>query len=194
MADGTLKVGTITTSSGSGTITLGQSGETLSVPSGATLDMSSATTTLSSAMKNTPAFRATMSADQSISNESFTKGAFNTETWDTDSAYDTSNYRFTVPSGEGGKYCFVSQAAIDNLDSGENITTAYYINGTRDDKSYNTQWVSKSTNGFGYNNNVYIVNLSASDYVEFFVSHNEGASQNLEADYSYFGGYKLIGV
>jgi hypothetical protein len=145
-----------------------------------------------SALKNTPAFRATMSADQSIPNETFTKGAFNTETWDTDSAYDTSNYRFTAPSA--GKYCFVSQAAIDNLDSGENITTAYYINGTRDDKSYNSQWVSKSTNGFGYNNNVYIVNLSASDYVEFFVLHNEGASQNLEADYSYFGGYKLIGA
>jgi len=31
MADGTLKVGTITTSSGSGTITLGQSGETVNV-------------------------------------------------------------------------------------------------------------------------------------------------------------------
>ncbi len=30
MADGTLKVGTITTSSGSGTVTLGQSGETIS--------------------------------------------------------------------------------------------------------------------------------------------------------------------
>ena len=29
MADGTLKVGTITTSSGSGTITIGQSGETI---------------------------------------------------------------------------------------------------------------------------------------------------------------------
>ena len=37
MADGTLKVGTITTSSGSGTITLGQSGETISVPSGVTM-------------------------------------------------------------------------------------------------------------------------------------------------------------
>ena len=36
MADGTLKVGTITTSSGSGTITLGQSGETISVPTGVT--------------------------------------------------------------------------------------------------------------------------------------------------------------
>ena len=31
MADGTLKVGTITTSSGSGTITIGQSGETVNV-------------------------------------------------------------------------------------------------------------------------------------------------------------------
>ena len=36
MADGTLKVGTITTSSGSGTITLGQSGETIALGSGAT--------------------------------------------------------------------------------------------------------------------------------------------------------------
>jgi hypothetical protein len=36
MADGTLKVGTIITSSGSGTITLGQSGETISVPAGVT--------------------------------------------------------------------------------------------------------------------------------------------------------------
>jgi len=35
MADGTLKVGTITTSSGSGTITLGQSGETVQIGSGA---------------------------------------------------------------------------------------------------------------------------------------------------------------
>jgi hypothetical protein len=37
MADGTLKVGTITTSSGSGTITLGQSGETVNIPSGVTM-------------------------------------------------------------------------------------------------------------------------------------------------------------
>ena len=142
-----------------------------------------------------PAFFAYSNSDQTVTDAATTKVEFQTEEFDTDNAFDNStNYRFTVPSGEGGKYCFVSQAAIDNLDSGEFIATAYYVNGTRDDKSYNAQWVSKSTNGFGYCNNVYIVNLSASDYVEFFVSHNEGASQNLEADYSYFGGYKLIGV
>ena len=44
MADGILKVGTITTSSGSGTITLGQSGETITVPSGATITNSGTAT------------------------------------------------------------------------------------------------------------------------------------------------------
>ena len=44
MADGTLKVGTITTSSGSGTITLGQSGETIAIPSGVTLTNSGTAT------------------------------------------------------------------------------------------------------------------------------------------------------
>ena len=44
MADGTLKVGTITTSSGSGTITLGQSGETITIPSGATITNSGTAT------------------------------------------------------------------------------------------------------------------------------------------------------
>ena len=37
MANGTLKVSNIETSSGSGTITLGQSGETISIPSGVTI-------------------------------------------------------------------------------------------------------------------------------------------------------------
>ena len=55
MADGTLKVGTITTSSGSGTITLGQSGET---------DMANGTITLNSSMKATPAFQAYSSDGQ----------------------------------------------------------------------------------------------------------------------------------
>ena len=48
MADGTLKVGTITTSSGSGTITLGQSGETV--------DMANGTITLNSSMKSNSCF------------------------------------------------------------------------------------------------------------------------------------------
>ena len=163
---------------------------TIPVASGGT----GAITLAAAGLANTPSFRATMSGDQSLANETFTKIEFDTETWDTNTAYDVSTYRFTVPAGEGGKYCFISQIAIDNLDDQEAISSAYYVNGSRDDLSYNSQWVSKSTQGFGYVYNVYIRSLAAADYVELFGAHNEGSSQNVEADYSYFGGYKLIGA
>ena len=44
MANGTLKVSNIETSSGSGTITIGQSGETISIPSGCTITNSGTAT------------------------------------------------------------------------------------------------------------------------------------------------------
>ena len=44
MANGTLKVSNIETSSGSGTITLGQSGETVTIPSGCTFTNSGTAT------------------------------------------------------------------------------------------------------------------------------------------------------
>jgi len=169
---------------------IGSSGDTITIPSGATITNSGTANNFGG--DNTPMFKASMSGNQSIANETFVKGAFNTEIFDTNSAYDTSNYRFTVPSGKDGKYCFVSLTAIDNLDSGEAQSSAYYINGSIDNLSYNTQWVSKGTNGFGVVNNVFIKTLAAGNYVELFVSHNEGASQNLSATYSSFSGYKLI--
>ena len=66
MANGTLKVSNIETSSGSGTITLGQSGETITIPSGATV---------SGAGANTPSFFAYLggSGGQSISDNTITK-------------------------------------------------------------------------------------------------------------------------
>lgn len=42
-----------------------------------------------------PTFSAAMSTTQSISNGTFTKVNFDTEIWDTNSNYNTANYRFT---------------------------------------------------------------------------------------------------
>ena len=101
MANGTLKVSNIQTSSGSGTITLGQSGETISIPSGCTITNSGTQTGFGGA--NTPAFSAKMSGTQTISHNTSTKVTFDTEVFDTDSAYDHStNYRFTPQTA--GKY------------------------------------------------------------------------------------------
>ena len=96
----TLKVDTILKRTGTGTITVGQSGDTISIPSGATLTV--AGSTITAAGTNTPAFRAYLSSQQSITNGAYTKVIYQAEDFDTDSAYDTSNGRFTVPSD--GKY------------------------------------------------------------------------------------------
>ena len=68
MANGTLKVSNIETSSGSGTITLGQSGETITIPSGVTQTGIGNT--------NAPVFYAYESTGKSLTNNAFTKITF----------------------------------------------------------------------------------------------------------------------
>ena len=82
------------------TITIGASGDTTNIIG--TLQNDGA------AVANTPAFEAYLSANQTgISANSATKVQFDTEVYDTDSAYDNStNYRFTPTTA--GKYCFVA--------------------------------------------------------------------------------------
>ena len=101
MANGTLKVGTITTSSGSGNITIG-SGVTVNV--------------------NRPAFTATKSntSQQTLTDNAITKITFDAEVFDTDSAFDLSNDKFTVPTNQGGKYLFNVQ--VQDYDADANLT------------------------------------------------------------------------
>ena len=94
-----IKVNEIIKQSGS-SITIGESGDTVSVPSGATLNVAGSTSGLPD---NTPYFIATMSgSDQSVSSNTETKAAFNSQTAATSGTYDTSNYRFTP--GVAGTY------------------------------------------------------------------------------------------
>ena len=74
------------------TLTLGTSGDTIHNPAGVTTTV------------NRPAFKATLSADQSIANSSFTKVTLDTENFDTDGAFASN--KFTVPAGQAGKYVF----------------------------------------------------------------------------------------
>tara|TARA_Y100001973_G_scaffold87859_1_gene132351 strand:+ start:205 stop:732 length:528 start_codon:yes stop_codon:yes gene_type:complete len=96
MANGILKVGEITTSSGSGNITIG---------SGVTL------------LSNTPAFEAYLSSNQTISGSTYTLTEFDTEVFDTDNAYDNStNYRFT-PQVAGKYFVYANVQAIGSADT-----------------------------------------------------------------------------
>jgi hypothetical protein len=140
---------------------------------------------------NTPAFYAYMNAGQSIANETFVKIAFDTETFDVGGCYDTSNKRFVVPSGEAGKYVIMAKSAIDGIDDQEGISIALYKNGTRDDKTYMSDF-SPYVNRLLYVEIVHVFDLSVDDYIEAFISHNEGEARSAENTYSFFQGYKLI--
>ena len=65
---------------------------------------------------NTPAFSAYLNSAQTISASTWTKVGFDAEHFDTNSAFDTSNNRFVVPSNLAGKYCFVGQIYMEYID------------------------------------------------------------------------------
>jgi hypothetical protein len=103
MADGTLKVGTITTSSGSGTITLGQSGETVTIPSGATIANSGTATGFSGAYESA-LFHVRDEKSANTAGGAFTSGDWRTRTLNTVmtneiSGASLSSNQVTLPSG-----------------------------------------------------------------------------------------------
>ena len=163
--------------------------------SGSSITIGEAGDTASGIFTNTPAFRARLSSNQSIPNNTQTKMALATEDWDTDDAFDsTTNYRFTVPANEAGKYLFTVSITAENIDDNEFFSFNLYLNGSQEQLTGQAKQFSPGTNqtlrftATGY------INLSVGDYIEAFVSHNEGGSINLRSAESSFGGFKLMGV
>ena len=162
----TLKVDTILKRTGTGTITLGQSGDTIALGSGA-----SAT---GFGEANTPAFSVQQgnNQSQSVSDATNTKVELDDEYFDTDSAFDTSTYRFTVPSGKAGKYfftwsIFLYQDTVSNLQSAEAML---YLNGSKyvnDLKVYQNNYIRYGTQGGSA-----FLNLSVGDYIELYGNVN----------------------
>jgi len=149
---------------------------------------------------NTPAFSAYLSSTQSLSHASITKIQFDTEHYDTDSAYDNStNYRFTVPTGKGGKYLVTGQLFIEgNATSKANGVNAYlYLNGAEAMRCGIDFRANPGTNhspSFATN-----MNLSAGDYLELYARWDSPDSSaascfgSSSAQYrSHFGAIKII--
>ena len=172
------------------TFTLGDSGDTFNIPSGATIANAGTATGFGEA--NTPAFSVQGTDNQSVSNNTYTKVTFDTEAKDTDSAFDVSNERFTVPSGKGGLYTFQyatqnSQKASDN----KVYQIVLYKNGS----IVNGTLIRHNPTTTG-NFDVYLIGtaslvLSAGDYIEVFYYQNTSGSVNLESNHRLFSGFRV---
>ena len=186
----TLKVDEILKRTGTGTITLGQSGDTISIPSGATLSVAGSSVT---AVDNTPSFLVTRSGNQSIADSTTTKIQWNSEIFDTDNTFDSStNYRFTP--GVAGKYVLAAGTRASSFETGEKMQLFFYKNGSG--VSYQTETRNYSASGGGETITVdsqILVESDADDYFEVFLLQNEGGARDIGSA-SYFYGYKLIGA
>jgi len=183
-------------------LTLADSGDTLTLPSGATLDIASGATidatgaTITgwpAAVDMTPSFGATADTNQSVSSSTHTEMIFDSEDWDTDSAYDPSTGRFTVPSGEGGKYFFTATLGVATASGATghavNARMAFRKNGNELGGGHSA---SPTTNQDVYLTHTLVTTLSAGDYISVYLYQTLRSPAVTGAGSMSFAGWKLI--
>lgn len=196
-----LNVNKVDPATGTG-LELGSSGDTITIPSGATIANSGTATGFGGT--NLPAFSAYLSnnSDQSISDSTSTKIQFDAERFDTAGTFDTTNYKYVVPSGQAGKYLIILEAKFScstaNTVVGSSITLK--VNGS---DSHSTSYLGAGyISGSQYNilgnalNVSCVLDLSVSDYLEgfAFIKVSSGTPKVQEGNdlATFFQGFKLV--
>ena len=160
-----------------------------------TSDGAGVVTPNASGIKNTPAFFANLSSDQTISNGAVTKIALDNTLVDTNNAFDTTNNRFIVPANEAGLYNV--SASIRNMSSTDFDSFYLYIRKNNSDFLFNgIRSEFRETTSI-----TAVVDLVVGDYLE--VAAYNGSGGNLDIDgtgaagsnfCTYLTGHKLIGA
>ena len=175
------------------TITIGASGDTISIPSGATIANSGTATGFGES--NTPYFRAYNNASFTFSASTSTKIRMNAVAWESNSgSFSTSNYNFTVPSGEGGKYFLNASLRHSNMTNGY---AAGYFFVNDGDYIFGENVVRDDFSGELLINICGGASLSAGDTVDVRVNSNagtptiDGSTSYSQGRYSFFEGFKI---
>ena len=145
--------------------------------------------TISAGTDGTPNFFVYLSGDQTISDQTLTKVTWDTEDFDSDSAFASN--KFTVPSGEGGVY---------------NFSVYYHTSGANRYmfcKVYKNGALFAQNTGFDDNDDAtgqttslsILMSLSATDYIETYIytDTSGGGTVALKAANraSFFSGYRV---
>ena len=165
------------------TITLGESGDTVALGSGATQTGFGGT--------NTPAFYAYQNNQQNVDNGTGTIVTLDAELFDTDNAFNTSTSQFVVPTGKGGKY---QVSATIRADASWSASSQFNVFVTHNGalKLYGSNDMSASSGNSASVSG--IIAVSAGDTLEMRVYHNEGGQEGMQPGEAstFFCGYKII--
>ena len=149
--------------------------------------------TLSAGAMEYSAFYAYATTGTSIAFATNVKINLQAEYFDTDSAFDTSNARFTVPTGKAGKYFFNGQVAFSATVTDNHVGFAKNGSTTVVGGSYDTFFEAKGANASTVNTSA-IIDLAAGDYVEMFTFNTNGSVPTTSTGRTRFFGYRLIGA
>jgi hypothetical protein len=186
----TMQIGSTNTA----TINLGVSGDTINVPAGVTIANAGTATGFGGTM--TPAFEAKLGTNQSVNASAQTKVAIDTEVYDTDGCFDTSNYRFTPTTA--GKY--LVYGAINMTPSSNNALNegmaSFQFNGTRT----RTAYFNSNTSHYAVAYNPFLIEVltfnGSSDYVELWGrASGTNAVQRFTKEHesgTYFGAFRIL--
>ena len=189
-------------SQGSGTINIGASGESVTVPSGATLNVSG---TPGTGIRMKPFFKVYKSANTNLSSATATLVTHNGVVYNADTVYNTSTGKFTVPSGEGGYY-FLNALTRITGSSGNTFnyaTNQFYLNGSSAEYLQH----SYTTSGGNFNNDQLplstVMQLSVGDEVQVYITLSVSSGTPIlvgsgagtsGGSTTRFEGFKLIGI
>ena len=135
---------------------------------------------------NTPIFSAYKASDQtSLAANQYNKITFTTEEFDADSAYDSSNSKFVVPSA--GKYFFSTLMRVYPSSGVVGMSPGFYKNGSL--VRYNRQYNEDSQSV----EHQIIMDLAQNDYVEVYLYvHTYTSTVSGGQNSNIFQGFKLI--
>jgi len=140
---------------------------------------------------NQPAFSAYQNSAQNIDSDTTTIVTLDTEIFDTHNAFASN--KFTVPSGQGGKY-YVSASVRADASWGATsyFTVQVFLGGTGDNGLFESSQISA---GIGNSVSVSgIMVLSAGDEITMRIRHNEGGTEGLQPGRycTVFSGHKIF--
>ena len=199
---GTLFVDKLDPQSGTA-LEIGSSGDTMTVPSGATLSIAgtinaSSGTATGFGTAGTESFLAILSSNQTVSDNTTTLAQFDTEAYDVGSNYtNTSTFKYTAPSA--GKYRFYSNiaGATDGSYAIDNVAVLLYKNGSVIYQAFSDTHQTAHAPDIATVSIDITLDVSASDYFQIYAkinSNSNGSTRNIYSDSSrrtWFGGYKI---
>jgi len=142
-----------------------------------------------------PVFSATNTSNNTISDNVWTKVIFDNELIDTHNAFDTTNYKFVVPSGQGGTYQLLARVRHDSGTAANSLTSqaAFYFNTNRLRVHYfNADGNPLDSYAHSFQT---IVNLNAGDEVEVYSLCNAVSGSpivNSGIYYIEFSGHRIV--